>query len=116
MQVLVTGGAGFLGSRLVSALLARGSIITTGGDEKSIDEILVADIAPPAQPFPEDKRLKARYGDFSESDAANQLVNSSTGAVFHLAAIVSGEAEQDFDKGKYGAGAAFDLSGGRATY
>ncbi len=99
MQVLVTGGAGFLGSRLVSALLARGSIITSGGDEESIDEILVADIAPPAQPFPEDKRLKTRYGDFSESGAVNQLINSTTAAVFHLAAIVSGEAEQDFDKG-----------------
>ena len=99
MQVLVTGGAGFLGSRLVNALLARGSIVTSGGDEESIDEILVADIAPPAQPFPDDKRLKTRYGDFSEADAANQLINRNTGAVFHLAAIVSGEAEQDFDKG-----------------
>jgi nucleoside-diphosphate-sugar epimerase len=99
MQVLVTGGAGFLGSRLVNALLDRGSITTSGGDEVEITEILVADIAPPARPFAEDKRLKTRYGDFSEADAANQLVNGNTAAVFHLAAIVSGEAEQDFDKG-----------------
>lgn len=99
MRVVVTGGAGFLGSRLVNALLARGSLITSKGDEKSIDEILVADIAPPANPFPDDKRLKTRYGDFSEADAVNQLINRNTGAVFHLAAIVSGEAEQDFDKG-----------------
>ncbi len=101
MQVLVTGGAGFLGSRLVNALLSRGSVITSRGDEESIDEILVADIAPPAQPFPKDKRLKTRYGDFSEADAANQLINRNTGAVFHLAAIVSGEAEQNFDKGMH---------------
>jgi len=99
MQVLVTGGAGFLGSRLVNALLARGSIVSSSGDEESIDEILVADIGPPAQPFPDDPRLKTRYGDFSEADAANQLVSKNTGAVFHLAAIVSGEAEADFDKG-----------------
>jgi len=99
MQVLVTGGAGFLGSRLVNALLARGGITTSSGDEESIDEILVADIGPPARPFPDDKRLQTRYGDFSEADAANQLINKNTGAVFHLAAIVSGEAESDFDKG-----------------
>lgn len=99
MQVLVTGGAGFLGSRLVDALLERGSVTTSAGEEAEIDEILVADIAPPAQPFPDDKRLKTRYGDFSEADAANQLIGKDTGAVFHLAAIVSGEAEQDFDKG-----------------
>lgn len=99
MRVVVTGGAGFLGSRLVAALLDRGSLITSSGEEKTIDEVLVADIAPPARPFPDDNRLMTRYGDFSEADAANQLINEDTGAVFHLAAIVSGEAEQDFDKG-----------------
>lgn len=99
MQVLVTGGAGFLGSRLVHALLARGSITTSGGDEAAIDKLIVADIAPPAKPFPDDKRLETRYGDYSEADAVSQLIGRDTGAVFHLAAIVSGEAEQDFEKG-----------------
>jgi D-erythronate 2-dehydrogenase len=99
MRVVITGGAGFLGSRLVNALLARGSLITSGGEEQGIDEIVVADIAPPAKPFAEDSRLDARYGDFSEADAVNQLINRDTGAVFHLAAIVSGEAEENFDKG-----------------
>ena len=99
MRVVVTGGAGFLGSRLVNALLARGSLIASSGEERSIDELLVADIAPPPKPFANDSRLQTRYGDFSEADAVNQLINRDTGAVFHLAAIVSGEAEENFDKG-----------------
>lgn len=99
MQVLVTGGAGFLGSRLVEALLARGGIVTSGGDEVAIDEILVADIGPPAKPFPDDGRIRTRYGDYSEAEAVNQLIGPDTAAVFHLAAIVSGEAEQHFEKG-----------------
>lgn len=99
MRVLVTGGAGFLGSRLVNALLARGSVTTSSGDEQSIDEVLVADIAPPPKPFADDTRLKTRYGDFSEADAVHQLIDRDTSVVFHLAAIVSGEAEENFDKG-----------------
>jgi len=99
MRVVVTGGAGFLGSRLVNALLERGSMRTSDGDERTIDTLVVADIGPPAKPFPEDARLEVRYGDFSEADAVNQLIDGETGVVFHLAAIVSGEAEQDFDKG-----------------
>lgn len=99
MKVLVTGGTGFIGRRIVAALLERGTITTSGGEDVAITKVLAADIAEPQQPMPDDPRLETTYGDFSGEGAAAALVDADTAAVFHLAAIVSGEAEQDFDKG-----------------
>ena len=99
MKVLVTGGTGFLGRRLISALLQQGVVTTSGDREVEIDELVVADIAEPPAPLPPDPRLKVIYGDFTEPNAAANLVDADTAAVFHLAAVVSGEAEQNFDIG-----------------
>ncbi len=99
MNVLITGGAGFLGRRLLAALLARGTLPDAGGAERPIGRVRVSDLAKPPVPLPDDARIECVYGDFSEPGAADALVGGDTAAVFHLAAVVSGQAEADFDLG-----------------
>ena len=93
MKILITGGGGFLGFRLAKALLARGQL---GG--KPIASITLLDGAFP-QNLPRDKRLQAMQGDVSDAKVLAQACPPDTDAVFHLAAVVSGAAEADFDLG-----------------
>lgn len=89
MQIIITGGGGFLGQRLAKALL-KSSL--------SFDELLLVDINMPDNPGA-DGRVKCRQVDLSEPDAAQSVVNARTGTIFHLAAVVSSHAEKEFDIG-----------------
>jgi nucleoside-diphosphate-sugar epimerase len=98
MRIVITGGCGFLGRRLALLLLERGSKLGT------IDELVLFDNAPSALPLPEDKRVRVVTGDIADRDTVARLIapngtKSGTDAVFHLAAIVSGQAEADTDLG-----------------
>lgn len=95
MNVLVTGGAGFLGQSLIAALLARGTL-DAGDGPRPVTRILAFDVAPGALVDP---RLEYRTGRLETSGAADALVDADTRAAFHLAAVVSGSAEADFDLG-----------------
>jgi nucleoside-diphosphate-sugar epimerase len=93
MNVLLTGGGGFIGSRLARALLERGEL---GG--QAISRLTLLDAAFPA-PAPRDPRVEALQGDISDPAILAKAATRDTRAVFHLAAVVSGAAEADFDLG-----------------
>ncbi|CAH0584073.1 unnamed protein product [Chrysodeixis includens] len=91
MKVVVTGAAGFLGSRVADELLSNGL------GNKKVTELILTDIhAPPAR---QDPRVKVLALNLAEPSAADKLIDEKCGAVFHLAAVVSGQAEADFDFG-----------------
>jgi D-erythronate 2-dehydrogenase len=89
MRVVITGGCGFLGHRIALRLLERGDL----------DELVLFDNAPAVLPLPEDHRLSAVTGDITDRDAVRRVIAPGTNSVFHLAAVVSGEAEADTDLG-----------------
>jgi len=97
MKVLITGGAGFLGRCLARELLARGSLKDTSGKPQAVTELVLLDVVR-ANDFG-DSRVRTEVGDIAERGVLERVIDERTSAIFHLAAIVSGQAEADFDLG-----------------
>jgi nucleoside-diphosphate-sugar epimerase len=101
VNILITGGCGFVGARLARTLLSQGHLSLAGAAARTIESITLADRAPPPEDLAADKRVRFAGGDLNAQIANGALPAPGTDLVFHLAAAVSGECEADFDLGMH---------------
>jgi D-erythronate 2-dehydrogenase len=94
LHVLVLGAAGMVGRKLVDRLLRDGRL-----GKSDITRLTLHDVVAPAKPEKAGFPVDIHAGDFAIVGAAEKLIAGRPDVIFHLAAIVSGEAELDFDKG-----------------
>lgn len=94
MNILIIGAAGMVGRKLTAALLAKKSI--TG---ETISRLELVDVVEPEAVVFDGVEVVTRAVDISGPEVATQLIESRPDLIFHLAAVVSGEAELDFEKG-----------------
>jgi nucleoside-diphosphate-sugar epimerase len=93
VHILILGAAGMVGRKLTHALLAKGRL-----EGKDISALTLVDVVAPARPdFA--GTIVTEAADLSAPGVAQRLAAGRPDVIFHLAAIVSGEAELDFDKG-----------------
>jgi len=94
LHVLVLGAAGMVGRKLCERLLRDGHL-----GKAEITRLTMHDVVAPKRPEKAPFQVEAVAGDFALPGAAEKLIAGRPDVIFHLAAIVSGEAELDFDKG-----------------
>lgn len=94
MHVLMTGAAGMIGCKLTARLVKDGAL-----NGRTIERLTLVDVVVPEKPAGFAGRTELTTADLSAPGEADKAVAGRPDVIFHLAAIVSGEAELDFDKG-----------------
>ena len=97
MHILITGGAGFLGQRLAQTLLRKGTLVGSTGVPEPVEKITLLDVV--AAQIPYEPRVEVVAGNMADVAVLRAVISAKTTAVFHLAAVVSGQAELDFELG-----------------
>ena len=96
MHILITGAAGMIGRKLTARLVAAGAL-----NNRPIQTLTLLDVSAPQRPEKFTGRVETIAADIADTAAARLAVAGRPDVVFHLAAIVSGEAELDFEKGMH---------------
>src|SRR5580658_6337240 len=104
MHILITGAAGMIGRKLVARLIDAGAL-----NGKPIDKLTLLDVSAPQKPQGFTGSVVTSAADIADAAAARAAVAGKPDVIFHLAAVVSGEAETDFEKGIH-----VNLDGSRA--
>jgi nucleoside-diphosphate-sugar epimerase len=94
MHILITGAAGMIGRKLTERLVRDGGL-----NGKPIDRLTLTDVVTPQAPAGFKGKVEARTDDLPAQGVAQQLIGQRPDVIYHLAGVVSGEAELDFEKG-----------------
>jgi nucleoside-diphosphate-sugar epimerase len=94
MHILVTGAAGMIGRKLTAKL-----VIDRALGDHAIEKLTLVDIVAPARPAGFSDHVKTRAADLAAPGVAEKAISERPDVIFHLAGVVSGEAETDFEKG-----------------
>jgi nucleoside-diphosphate-sugar epimerase len=94
MHILITGAAGMIGRKLTERLARDGAL-----DGAPITALTLVDVVAPAAPAGFSGKVELATADLAAEGAAKKAIAARPQVIFHLAGVVSGEAELDFDKG-----------------
>jgi D-erythronate 2-dehydrogenase len=94
MNILITGAGGMIGRKLVTRLVEAGEL-----NGRSIGRLTLVDLTAPPRPANFSGAVDTIAADIGDAATATAVIASRPDVIFHLAAIVSGEAELDFEKG-----------------